>query len=192
VAQADDATLTGWVLAAKAGDRAAATAFIRATQQQVFRFLAHLVHARHAEDLTRETYRRAMRGLPRFAAGCSARVWLYAVAGQVAADHIRVVAAHPGTVDLHGWPSTADTIHVGSVVGLQEQVALSALLDQLTPERRLALVATQMAGLSYEQAAQVCNCPVGTIRSRVARAREDLVAALRGRRPRPKGNTGTS
>lgn len=192
MAEANDATLTGWVLAAKAGDRAAATAFIRATQQQVFRFLAHLVHARYAEDLTHETYLRAMRGLPQFAARCSARVWLYAIAGQVAADHLRAVAARPRTIDLHESRSAADIVHIGSAVRLEEQVALQDLLDQLTPERRLALVATQVAGLSYEQAAEVCDCPVGTIRSRVARAREDLVAALRGRRPRPKGNTGTS
>jgi RNA polymerase sigma-70 factor (ECF subfamily) len=48
----------------------------------------------------------------------------------------------------------------------------------LAPDRRAAFTLTQVLGLSYEEAAQVVGCPVGTIRSRVARARADLVAAL--------------
>jgi RNA polymerase sigma-70 factor (ECF subfamily) len=51
------------------------------------------------------------------------------------------------------------------------------LLDGLEPNRRDALVLTQVLGLSYAEAAEVSGCPLGTIRSRVARAREDLIAA---------------
>ena len=51
------------------------------------------------------------------------------------------------------------------------------------PERREAFIATQVLGLSYAEAADVCGCPVGTIRSRVARAREDLVTAYRQDQP---------
>ncbi|MFD0822442.1 sigma factor-like helix-turn-helix DNA-binding protein, partial [Micromonospora zhanjiangensis] len=61
-----------------------------------------------------------------------------------------------------------------------EQVVLDQLLRQLAPDRREAFVATQVLGLSYEEAARVCGCPVGTIRSRVARARQDLVVAVGG------------
>ncbi|MBO0876760.1 MAG: hypothetical protein J2P19_25575 [Pseudonocardia sp.] len=57
-------------------------------------------------------------------------------------------------------------------------MALHAVLDGLDPDRRLAFLLTQLLGLSYLEAAQVCGCPVGTIRSRVARARDDLVAQL--------------
>jgi RNA polymerase sigma-70 factor (ECF subfamily) len=55
------------------------------------------------------------------------------------------------------------------------------LLDGLDPDRREAFVLTQLIGLSYAEAADVCGCPVGTIRSRVARARDDLVSAVDGR-----------
>jgi RNA polymerase sigma-70 factor (ECF subfamily) len=55
---------------------------------------------------------------------------------------------------------------------------MRALVAALEPERREAFVLTQVVGLSYAEAAEVCACPVGTIRSRVARARADLVAAL--------------
>jgi RNA polymerase sigma-70 factor (ECF subfamily) len=58
-----------------------------------------------------------------------------------------------------------------------EGVALRSLLDGLDPERREAFVLTQVVGLAYAEAADVVGCPVGTIRSRVARARADLIAA---------------
>ena len=52
---------------------------------------------------------------------------------------------------------------------------MAVLLDGLAPDRREAFVLTQLAGLSYDEAAQVAGCPIGTIRSRVARARADLL-----------------
>jgi RNA polymerase sigma-70 factor (ECF subfamily) len=57
---------------------------------------------------------------------------------------------------------------------------LDDLLAGLHPDRRQAFVLTQLLGLSYEEAADVCACPIGTIRSRVARARGDLVGWLEG------------
>ena len=63
-----------------------------------------------------------------------------------------------------------------------DTVTLDALLAALGAERREAFVLTQLVGLSYAEAADVCSCPVGTIRSRVARARADLVAGLDGGR----------
>ena len=61
-----------------------------------------------------------------------------------------------------------------------EAVLLRSLVTTLDLDRREAFVLTQLLGLSYAEAAAVCGCPVGTIRSRVARAREDLVAAMDG------------
>ena len=67
------------------------------------------------------------------------------------------------------------------------QVAAANLLARLSPERREAFVLTQVLGLSYAEAAEVCGCPVGTIRSRVARARMDLMGRLEN-----LGRTGNS
>ena len=53
------------------------------------------------------------------------------------------------------------------------------LLDGLAADRREAFALTQVVGLSYEEAAEVISCPIGTVRSRVARARSDLLAAVR-------------
>lgn len=165
-----DDQVTAWALAAARGSHGAAAAFVRATQADVTRFLTHLGAQGDAEDLTQETYLRAFRSLPRFAGQASARTWLFAIARRVAADHVRALKRRPRTV-----APGADPPAVGR---FDEQLALRDLLDTLPPEQREAFVATQVVGLSYEEAAEVCGCPVGTIRSRVARARGGLVARL--------------
>ncbi|WP_033341025.1 sigma-70 family RNA polymerase sigma factor [Catenuloplanes japonicus] len=176
----DEAELTTWALRAGKGDRAAASEFIRGTQQGVHRFLAHLVSPAEAEDLAQETYLRAMRALPSFAARSSARTWLLAIARRVAADHIRALVSRPRTAALENWELAADATSPAADVA--DTVVLDHLLRGLDPERREAFVATQVLGLSYQEAAEVCGCPIGTIRSRVARAREDLVTVLGHRR----------
>ncbi len=173
----DDAQVTAWALAAGRGDRAAATSLVRATQDQVRRFLGALVSPAEADDLAQETYLRATRSLPSFAGRSSARTWLLSIARRVAVDHVRAATSRPRTVPMSDSYDVADTHRSG----FDRQVALERLVAALPPDRREAFVATQVLGLSYAEAAQVCGCPVGTIRSRVARAREDLVAAIDAR-----------
>lgn len=170
--RANDATVTGWALAARAGDRIAAAAFVRATQQQVHRFLAHLVNSSQAADLTRETYLRAMRHLPGFTAGMPARLWLYAIAGRVATDHPGAAGAGSGTLHVAG---------AGTGTGDAELPPAAGLLGELSPQQRLAFVATQVLRLSYAEAALVCGCSVEAIRARVAGSRVELVTTLRHR-----------
>lgn len=179
VAGSADDEVTRLALAARAGDRAAAAAFIRATQHDVHRFVVHLVGQAEAEDLTQETYLRAMRSLSRFAARSSAKTWLFSIARRVAVDHVRMTVRRPRIADLEDWQGTADATLARDSGGFEEGVLLWQTLASLPLDRREAFVATQVAGLSYAEAAQVCGCPVGTIRSRVARAREELVAAVR-------------
>ncbi|KAB1911673.1 sigma-70 family RNA polymerase sigma factor [Micromonospora sp. AMSO31t] len=181
----DDAQVTAWALAGGRGDRDAAGAFVRATQQQVRRFLAALASPGEADDLAQETYLRAMRSLPSFAGRSSARTWLLAIARRVAVDNVRAATSRPRTVPL----SDSDDLTDAHRSGFERQGALEQVIAALPADRREAFVATQLLGLSYAEAAVVCGCPVGTIRSRVARAREDLVAAIEGqpaaRRRRP-------
>ena len=174
----DEAEITRLALAAKAGDRAAATEFVRATQPSVHRFLSHLIDSGEAEDLTQETFLRAMRSLPRFAARSSARTWLLSIARRVAADHVRAAVARPRTAALIDWQGAVEAVPAGQAPRFEESFVLTRLLDGLSAERREAFIVTQVLGLSYAEAAEVCDCPVGTIRSRVARARADLVAAM--------------
>ena len=173
-----DEQVTGWALAAGRGDRDAAAAFVRATQQQLRRFLQHLAGPGEVEDLTQETYLRALRSLPGFAGRSSARTWLYTIARRVAVDHVRAAVVRPRIARVEDWQDAADTMGAADRPRFEDDLALRDLLGALSAERREAFVATQLLGLSYAEAAEVCDCPVGTIRSRVARAREDLVSAL--------------
>ncbi len=173
----DDAAITAWALAAGRGDPDAVSAFVRATQTDVHRFLVHLAGPADAEDLTQETYLRALRTLPSFAARASARTWLLSVARRVAVDAVRTAVRRPRTRAVDDWEVLADRT-VPPRSGAHEAVLLRSLVDGLDPDRREAFVLTQMLGLGYAEAADVCDCPVGTIRSRVARAREDLVREL--------------
>jgi RNA polymerase sigma-70 factor (ECF subfamily) len=174
-----DAEVTAWALAARRGDLAARERFVRATQRDVWRFVAYLAGVPAADDLTQETYLRALRSLPRFSGRSSARTWLLSIARRVAVDDYRASRVRPRRADTEDWQGAADRAQQTDTPGFEDGIALGELLDSLTPERRTAFLLTQSFGLSYEEAAQVCRCPVGTIRSRVARAREDLVSLLR-------------
>jgi RNA polymerase sigma-70 factor, ECF subfamily len=175
----DDAEVTRWALAAGRGDLAARERFVRATQRDVWRFVAYLAGVQVADDLTQETYVRALGSLHRFSGRSSARTWLLSIARRVAVDDYRASRTRPRLADTEDWQGAADQAQQPGIPGFEDGVALADLLDGLVADRRIAFVLTQTLGLSYAEAAQVCRCPVGTIRSRVARAREDLVAVLR-------------
>jgi RNA polymerase sigma-70 factor (ECF subfamily) len=162
------------------GDVAAQAAFIRATQADVWRWCAHLADRQAAEDLTQETYLRALPALRRFEGRSSVRTWLLSIARRVCADHLRsrrrrplvLVGDDSALSDLADGGSTASADEIAGTVAAQD------VLARLNPERREAFVLTQLLGLSYAEAAEIVDCPIGTIRSRVARARADLVSAL--------------
>lgn len=172
---AGDELITKLAFDAGRGDGAALAAWVRATQRDVWRFVAHLAGPAGADDLTQETYLRAMGSLHRFAGRSSARTWLLSIARRVVVDQIRTASARPRLADVPDWHQTAETPE-RAIGSFEDVVELRMLLDALEPERREALLLTQVLGLSYAEAAEVCGCPVGTIRSRVFRAREDLLA----------------
>ncbi|AOS64841.1 sigma-70 family RNA polymerase sigma factor [Actinoalloteichus hymeniacidonis] len=172
--------VTALALAAGRGDRAALEAWVRATQRDVWRFLAHLADPGSADDLTQETYLRAFSSLPRFAARSSARTWLISIARRVVVDKIRSQTARPRLAREVDWQQAAEADAARrhqKAAGFEDIVELNMLLDALDESRRSAIVLTQILGLSYAEAADVCECEIGTIRSRVARAREDLLRA---------------
>ncbi len=184
----NDEHLTRLALAARGGDSRAVAEFLTATQRDVIRFVAHLAGHGDADDLAQETFLRAMKALPGFEGRSSARTWLLSIARHTVLDHQRAQARRPRLAALPDWAAVADASQSahGHQHGHQfdEQVLLEQLIAQLDPDRREAFVATQILGLSYGDAAEVIGCPVGTIRSRVARARDDLAAALSTTAPR--------
>ena len=171
--------VTEWALRAQSGDPLAEAAFVRATQPDVWRFCASLVDLESADDLTQETYLRAFRALPGFEARASARTWLLGIARRTCADHLRTVVRRRRLDEVLRARVAALSGPVGPVGGDPAGESCAAdLLAKLPADRRTAFVLTQLVGLSYQEAAAVTDIPVGTVRSRVARAREELVAHL--------------
>jgi RNA polymerase sigma-70 factor (ECF subfamily) len=167
--------LTRLALVARDGDRAALAAFVERSQADVWRFCAHQLGREHADDATQETFLRAIGSLRTFRAEASARTWLLSIARRVCTDVIRRNVRRRRLFRRVSAQPLADALVHGSEADLDDLVAT------LSPDRRSAFVLTQLLGLAYEEAAEVCGCPVGTIRSRVARARDDLVEQLGGR-----------
>jgi RNA polymerase sigma-70 factor (ECF subfamily) len=161
--------LTADLLAARAGDRRALTRAIAASQADVFRLCAHLVGRDGADDAAQDTYLRAVRALPAFRGEASGRTWLLSIARRACADEIRARVRHRRRDREQRRVVEADAF---------DRILVDSLIARLDVPQREAFVCTQVLGLSYEEAAGVCAVPVGTIRSRVARARATLLREL--------------
>lgn len=164
--------------AALEGDDRALTELVRRVQPDVWRLCSVLGSPGEEEDLVQETFLRALRGLDGYRGEAPVRAWLLAIGRRVCADHVRrrqrqrrLARRLEEEAGASGGGRSAGT-GVGAG-GLDDLVAA------LHPDRRDAFVLTQLLGLSYEEAAAALDCPVGTIRSRVSRARADLLTAVR-------------
>ena len=164
--------LTRLAHGARAGDDQALEALVQATYDQVWRLCATLLDTQAADDLAQETFLRAVSALPRFRGESSVRTWLLAIARHVCLDELRARSRR------RRRDKASAVVDEATVADPCEDVTTNDLVGRLQPDRRAAFVLTQMFGLSYEETADICECPVGTIRSRVARARADLVAAV--------------
>ena len=168
-----DELLARLAAAAAEGDGAAVAELVRLAQPAVWRVCAAMGSGDDVEDLVQETYLHALKSLPTYRSDAPVRVWLLAVARNVCADQVRrrqrqrrLIERVSRLTDVDDRsPSTGD-----------HSSDLPRVLDG---DRREAFVLTQLIGLSYEEAAAVADCAIGTIRSRVARARAELVEAVR-------------
>jgi RNA polymerase sigma-70 factor (ECF subfamily) len=164
--------LTRLVLAAQAGDQISLAAFVRQTQPEVWRLCARLGDRAHADDLTQEVFLRALPAIEEFRADASARTWLLRIARNTCVDHVRRQTRRRSML-----ARIRPTDDVGVAADPSGTVELDDLVAGLDADRREAFVLTQVLGCSYAEAAEVAGVPVGTIRSRVARARSDLIDA---------------
>jgi RNA polymerase sigma-70 factor, ECF subfamily len=174
-----DDSITAWALAARSGDADAVEHFVRALHRDVQRYVAHLCGDPQAvDDLAQDTFLRALGSLHRFEGRCSARAWLLSIARRAVIDSYRYAAARPRLSDVPDWQLAVERSQPQGLPGFDDGVALLDLLADLPDERREAFILTQLSGLPYAEAAEVSDCPVGTVRSRVARARATLLDLL--------------
>ena len=160
--------LTELALAAAEGNRLALDRFTRQTLPQVHAVCWHLGDPDSVDDLVQETYARMMRSLPGFRGDGSAKSWLLRIARNTCADATRRRRRRRTRRSYQPVPDVADAPQAS-------WVELGSMLGALDDDRRQAFVLTQILDLSYQEAADVLGCPIGTVRSRVARARDDLL-----------------
>ncbi|MFE5679937.1 sigma-70 family RNA polymerase sigma factor [Streptomyces erythrochromogenes] len=177
--EASDAAVTRLALDARDGDRAKTDRFVRALHRDVWRYVAYLsADTQAADDLTQDVFLRALASLHRFEGRSSARTWLLSIARRTVVDSLRHAAARPRLSDRCDWQTAAEQAQPYDVPGFEDGIALAELLAAIPSERREAFVLTQLLGLPYAEAAEAVGCPIGTVRSRVARARTSLIALL--------------
>ena len=167
-----DALADAAAAAAARGDADAFATLCQLLSDDVWRYCHALLTDTHlAQEAAQETFVRAVDAIRRYRGDGPARVYLLVLARRSCAAVLKRETRHRAAEPLHATPEPA----VASSTG---RVELDLLLDDLPGDLKQAFVLTQVLGLSYDHAAAVADCPVGTIRSRVYRARERLVAGL--------------
>ena len=156
---------------ARSGDLPAFEELVRGYQAEIFRFALHLTHDHPlAEDVTQETFLRAFRFIRGYRGAQRFGSWLFAIARNCSMDALRKrgrIAALP--------EQDARTTPDASV-----RAELDAALAAVSPDHREAFLLIEVFGLSYQEAADVLGVAVGTMKSRMFRARQALCRAIAG------------
>ncbi len=167
---------------AQRGERDAFAALVRFYQRPVFALLSRLLYGRDSslvEDLAQETFLRVHRSLPGFETTGPARLstYLLTIATRLAIDELR--RAQPRLVPLEHAadlpsPSSADA----AAHGAEQRAAIAGAIGELGPELRATFLLREVHGLEYEEIARALDVDLGTVKSRLSRAKERLRAAL--------------
>jgi len=133
-----------------------------------------------ADDLVQEALARALANIERFRPGTNLKAWLFTIVRNEHYSQLRRRKFEAVGVDTDLLPEpSVPPDHDGDL----ELRDLNRALGKLSAGQRTALILVSASGFSYEEAARICGCAVGTIKSRVARARDTLLAILDGRTP---------
>ncbi|MEP7062633.1 MAG: RNA polymerase sigma factor RpoE [Betaproteobacteria bacterium] len=175
---------------AQRGDKRAFEMLVMKYQRKLGRLLSRLVRdPAEVEDVTQEAFIKAYRALPGFRGDSAFYTWLYRIGINTAKNYLVALGRRAPTstsfdneeaesfedADALRDTSTPESELIGKEVGNTVNRAMEALPEDL----RTAITLREIEGLSYEEIANVMNCPIGTVRSRIFRAREAIAAELR-------------
>lgn len=184
--RADDEVL---VARFQSGDTAAFSLLVQKYQDKLMRVVSRLVHNRpDAEDVVQETFIRAYRALPQFRGESGFYTWLFTI-GMNAAKNFRITQVRKFDVWLQSGADPDDPSYEGPVsVDMNSPMAeletkqliaaLNSVLDAMPEHLSIPLILCQIEGMSYEDIATTMQCPTGTVRSRIFRARELIATKL--------------
>lgn len=172
------------------GDKQAYGLLVEKYRRKVIRLLSRMVrNADDLEDIAQETFIKAYRALPQFRGDAAFYTWLYRIAVNTAKNHLvsrgkEMRTLSDQAVNEDDEPDErlmAQEIATPETELLSKQVAIAVnqAVDALPEELRQAITLREIEGMSYEEISESMDCPIGTVRSRIFRAREAIAAKLR-------------
>ena len=174
----------------QAGDKRAFDVLVSKYQRRLMRLVSRLVHdTAEAEDVVQETFIKAYRALRYFRGDAAFYTWLYRIGINTAKNHLLAQGRRAATSSDAG-AEQAESFDDGNrlrdnntpesvLASKQIAATVNAAMDDLPIELRTAIVLREIEGLSYEEMSEIMACPIGTVRSRIFRAREVIAEKLK-------------
>jgi RNA polymerase sigma-70 factor (ECF subfamily) len=175
---------------AQAGEKRAFDLLVAKYQRKLSRLLSRFIRdPAEVEDVAQEAFVKAYRALPSFRGDSAFYTWLYRIGINTAKNHLVAMGRRaPTTTEFDA--DEAETFEDGDQLRdintpeslmMTRQIGdtVNAAMEALPEELRTAIQLREIEGLSYEEIAAIMNCPIGTVRSRIFRAREAIAAKLR-------------
>lgn len=175
---------------ARNGDKRAFDLLVQKYHRRLMRLLSRMVrNQEEVEDIAQETFIKAYRALPQFRGDAAFYTWLYRIGVNTARNFLSSKRRQMPTISDQAMNDDDDVderivaqdINTPESMLLSKQVAMAVndAVEALPQELRTAITLREMEGLSYEEIAEMMVCPIGTVRSRIFRAREAIAAKLR-------------
>jgi RNA polymerase sigma-70 factor (ECF subfamily) len=175
------------VARAQEGDGRAFELLVRKYQYKIIQLVGRLVGEADAADVAQETFIKAYRALNGFRGQSAFYTWLYRIGINTAKNHIVSRGRRPANqdIDIADAEQYGHTEHLSDVdtpesLLLSEEIKqkVAEVIQKLPADLRQAITLRELEGLSYEEIAEVMDCPIGTVRSRIFRAREAIDAVV--------------
>ncbi|MBV1776082.1 RNA polymerase sigma factor RpoE [Burkholderiaceae bacterium DAT-1] len=178
------------VLRAQSGDKRAFELLVGKYHRKIARLLSRMIRDQNEiEDVTQEAFIKAYRALPSFRGESAFYTWLYRIAINTAKNYLSTLGRRPSLAteyeDEDGesldMTEQVPDYHTPETEMMNQQIvgAVNAAVEALPDDLRTAITLREMDGLSYEEISAVMDCPIGTVRSRIFRAREAIATRLR-------------
>jgi RNA polymerase sigma-70 factor (ECF subfamily) len=175
---------------AQRGDKKAFELLVSKYQRKLARLLSRFIRdATEVEDVTQEAFIKAYRALPAFRGDSAFYTWLYRIGINTAKNYLVAMGRRAPTtteIDSEEAEGFEDGDQLRDLNTPENELAsrqiaetVNQTLGELPEELRTAITLREIEGLSYEDIANIMNCPIGTVRSRIFRAREAIAAKLR-------------
>jgi len=175
---------------AQRGDKRAFELLVEKYQRKLGRLLARFIRdPAEVEDVTQEAFIKAYRALPAFRGDSAFYTWLYRIGINTAKNYLMALGRRAPTSteveaeEAEGFEDGEQLRDINTpesmLLSKEIAVTVNATIEQLPEELRTAIQLREIEGMSYEDIARIMDCPIGTVRSRIFRAREAIAERLR-------------